>query len=239
MPRGFNVDDAGSRRSAVRHAAGGGRSARGRPIRPAPSGCNREGSGSCDGEPRHQDRSERRSRTSDRSVARPSCTRPSMHRRGATSRSPVRCSGCSAGCSPRPESDNRRLRSTRGQTETQACPRPRRAAERVISPPPGRPPNFDVLRSLSPPPPPPDTPLPSPRVGSGRQVVRFWRNPRITAVLEHERRMRTAEGGLYPWCRATAPSSTSVEYRWSHHGPPPALRPVGAQPRRRHSGSHC
>ena len=44
--------------------------------------------------------------------------------------------------------------------------------------------------------------------------------------------MRTAEGGLYPWCRATAPSSTSVEYRWSRHGrpgPPTALRAVGGR----------
>ena len=50
-------------------------------------------------------------------------------------------------------------------------------------------------------------------------------------MLEHERRMRAAEGGLYPWCRAMAPSSTSVEYRWSRHGPgpPPALRAVGGR----------
>ena len=86
--------------------------------------------------------------------------------------------------------------------------------------------NFDA------PSPPPRHATPLSRVVPAVRPSDFGRNPRITAVLEHERRMRPAEGGLYPWCRATAPSSTSVEYRWSRHGrpgPPTALRAVGGR----------
>ena len=56
-----------------------------------------------------------------------------------------------------PASDNGELRQQRGQTEPRRARAPRRAVERVISPPPWSPANFDVLRPL-----PLDTPLPSP-----------------------------------------------------------------------------
>ena len=131
----------------------------------------------------------------------------------------------SRGGEPSPGSDNQYSVNKRPD-RTQACPRPRRAAERVISPALWSPANFDVLRPL-----PPRHATPLSRVVQAVRPSDFGLNPRITVVLEHERRMRGAEGGLYPWCRATAPSSTSVEYRWSRHGPgpPPALRAVGGR----------
>ena len=143
-------------------------------------------------------------------------------------------------------SDNRRLRQQEAD-RAQACPRPRRPAAGASSlHPPGRPP---TLRCAPSPPLRHATPLS--RVVPAVRPSDFGRNPGITAVLEHERRMRTAEGGLYPWCRATAPSSTSVEYRWSCHGPAAATRATGrwrsrtsllphqsaTQPRRRHSAT--
>ena len=92
---------------------------------------------------------------------------------------------------------------------TQACRRPRRAADvSYLRPLVAR------QTSMCSGPLPLDTHSPVP-VWFRPLAVRFRADPRITAVLRSmSRRMRTAEGRLYP---CAAPVSTSVEYRWSRH----------------------
>ena len=67
--------------------------------------------------------------------------------------------------------------------------------------------------------------------GAGRGQA--WRVRRQNVALEHERRMRTAEGGLYPWLRQFEPGSNSADANRLLEPPraPAAPRPPA------HSGS--